>query len=80
MALRLGRFYFVAGVVKLVDALDSKSSARKGMPVRPRPPAPRHSPDKSGVVHKALRNQDFFFLFVQFGMVKSDGFGYRFSQ
>lgn len=30
----------LAGVVKLVDALDSKSSARKGMPVRPRPPAP----------------------------------------
>ena len=29
-----------AGVVKLVDALDSKSSAREGIPVRPRSPAP----------------------------------------
>ena len=29
-----------AGVVKLVDAEDSKSSARKGMSVRFRPPAP----------------------------------------
>jgi hypothetical protein len=31
----------IAGVVKLVDARDSKSRAREGMPVRPRPPAPR---------------------------------------
>ncbi len=30
----------MAGVVKLVDAEDSKSSARKGMSVRFRPPAP----------------------------------------
>jgi hypothetical protein len=30
-----------AGVVKLVDALDSKSSSPgRAMPVRPRPPAP----------------------------------------
>ena len=29
-----------AGVVKLVDAEDSKSSVRKDMPVRVRPPAP----------------------------------------
>ncbi len=31
---------YKAGVVKLVDAEDSKSSARKGMSVRFRPPAP----------------------------------------
>ncbi len=27
-----------AGVAELADALDSKSSAREGVPVRPRPP------------------------------------------
>ena len=32
-----------AGVVKLVDAGDSKSPARKGIPVRPRAPAPKEN-------------------------------------
>jgi hypothetical protein len=35
-----GQPFFYAGVVELVDAVDSKSTARKGMPVRFRPPAP----------------------------------------
>ncbi len=30
----------VAGVAELVDAVDSKSTARKGLPVRVRPPVP----------------------------------------
>ena len=51
-----------AGVVKLVDALDSKSSARKGMPVRPRPPAPLNNLKQSNAAQKALRNQGLFFL------------------
>ena len=32
---------FLAGVAELADALDSKSSARKGVPVQVRPPVLR---------------------------------------
>ena len=34
-----------AGVVELADALDSKSSVRKDVRVRPPPPAPSESPE-----------------------------------
>jgi len=40
-AFHLAKGYWPARVVELVDALDSKSSARKGMSVRFRPRAPQ---------------------------------------
>ncbi len=54
-----------AGVAELADALDSKSSAREGVPVRPRPP----------VSHKKQAQKDdcislgLFFLHVQIAVV-----------
>ena len=42
---------FPAGVVKLVDALDSKSSEGDLVSVRFRPPAPVISPKKSDKIH-----------------------------
>ena len=37
------RFPQYAGVMELVDVVDSKSTASDGVPVRVRPPAPRRS-------------------------------------
>ena len=50
-----------AEVAKLVDAADSKSAARKGMPVRFRPSVPFDNPRKSDAVSRALSNQGSFF-------------------
>jgi hypothetical protein len=39
----------------MVDTADSKSADRKVMPVRVRPPLPRHSFMKSDTVYKPLK-------------------------
>ncbi len=51
-----------AGVVKLVDAADSKSAGSNPMSVRFRPPAPTHNPIRFEIVHEAPRNRGFFFI------------------
>ena len=50
-------FSLSAGVVELADAVDSKSTASDGMPVRVRPPAPTAVP-APGIWGSAL----FFYL------------------
>jgi hypothetical protein len=63
---RLAARQKIAGVVKLVDARDSKSRDRKVMSVRARPPAPNYNPRTSGTILKALRNKGFFFFYSDY--------------
>src|SRR4028118_502043 len=61
-------FQAVASVAELADALDSKSSSRKGVSVRPRPEAASQVSKKanfySPLIQKANRNWLFLFDIV----------------
>ena len=57
--------------MELVDVVDSKSTARKGMPVRVRPPAPKvGNPNRSAII---LIGEGFgFFLYFDYHKFQSE--------
>jgi hypothetical protein len=56
--------FYHAGVAELADALDSKSSAREGVPVRPRPPvSQKKAPDDDIIVRSLFLHSE-----SQFGL------------